>query len=74
MASETTDLLFQFKTVQSNVFRTLGEALKEILTDANIVFMPTGVKICAMDASQTVLVHLKLDAESFEEYFCLGRY
>ena len=51
-------------------FKTLGEALKEILTDANIVFTNSGVKICAMDASQTVLVHLKLDADKFEEYYC----
>ena len=63
-------LLFQFKTVQSNVFKTLGEALKEILTDANIIFTKTGLKICAMDASQTVLVHLKLEADNFEEYYC----
>ena len=63
--------IFQFKTVQSNVFKTLGEALKEILTDANIMFTTTGLKLCAMDASQTVLVHLKLDSESFEEYFYL---
>lgn len=71
--TELSNLLFQFKTVQSNVFRTLGEALKEILTDANIIFMPTGLKICAMDASQTVLVHLKLDADNFEEYYCAGK-
>ncbi len=63
-------ILFQFKTVQSNVFKSLGEAMKDILTDAGIVFTKTGVKICEMDASQTILVHLKLHADKFEEYFC----
>ena len=58
----TSEYLFSFKTIQSNVIKTLGEALKEILTDANISFNKSGVKICAMDATQTVLVHLKLDA------------
>tara|TARA_B110000977_G_scaffold192449_1_gene265952 strand:+ start:765 stop:1553 length:789 start_codon:yes stop_codon:yes gene_type:complete len=66
----SSEYLFSFKTIQSNVIKTLGEALKEILTDANISFNKSGVKICAMDATQTVLVHLKLDSDNFEEYYC----
>ena len=54
MSSDTTDLLFQFKTSSIECFPSLGEALKEILTDANIVFLPSGVKICAMDASDGI--------------------
>ena len=61
------------KTVQTNAFKTLCEALKEILTDTNLIFTPEGIKIIAMDPSHTVLVHLKLEKESFEEYFCTDK-
>ena len=30
----------------------------------------TGIKVIAMDASHTVLVHLKLEAKNFESYYC----
>lgn len=58
------------KTVQASAFRTLIEALKDILQDVNIEFDETGIKIVAMDVSHTVLVHLKLDSNSFEHYYC----
>jgi proliferating cell nuclear antigen len=60
----------ELKTVQSSAFRILIEALKEILTDANLEFDKEGIKIVAMDASHTVLVHLKLEAGKFESYYC----
>ena len=62
--------ILELKTVQTNSFKVLIEALKEILTDANITFDSTGLKIVAMDPSQTVLVHLKLEASKFEYYKC----
>ncbi len=60
----------EIKTVQSAAFRILIEALKEILTDTNIEFNSTGIKIMAMDASHTVLVHVKLEASNFEQFYC----
>ena len=63
----------ELKTVQSGAFRTLIEALKEILTDANFIFDSNGIKVMAMDSSHTVLVHLKLDAKQFELYKCNER-
>ena len=60
----------EIKTVQSAAFRVLTEALKEILTDANFEIDKSGIKIMAMDASHTVLVHLRLNAENFEHYKC----
>jgi proliferating cell nuclear antigen len=62
--------LMEFKTLQSTSFRTLIEALKEILTETNIEFSPSGIRIVAIDNTHSVMVHLKLDAKSFEEYFC----
>jgi len=60
----------ELKTVQSSAFRILIEALKEILTDANLEFDENSLKIIAMDASHTVLVHLKLEGSNFEHYYC----
>ena len=65
------------KTVQTTVFKTLVEALKDILTDVNIEFFKGNsdseneedkgyIKIVAMDSSQTILVHLKLEGSRFE--------
>ena len=54
------------KTIQANAFKTLIEALKEILNDANLEFDEHGIKIKAMDSSHTVLVYLKLEANKFE--------
>ena len=72
--------IMETKTVQTTVFKTLVEALKDILTDVNIEFnkgyseAPNdedkgSIKIVAMDASQTILVHLKLEGRYFENYF-----
>ena len=44
---------FVIRTVQASAFRTLVEALKEILTDVNIEIDKTGMKIIAMDADRT---------------------
>lgn len=62
--------IVEAKTIQTNAFKTCIEALKEILTDANIEVSDTGLRIVAMDPSQTVLVHLKLNANSFETFVC----
>jgi proliferating cell nuclear antigen len=62
--------LFEIKTIQAAAFRTLIEALKEILTEANLEFDNTGIKIMAMDETHTVLVHLKLLADRFNEFYC----
>jgi len=60
----------ELKTVQTNAFKTLTEALKEILTDANIEFTDSAMKIITMDPTQTILVHLKLEKDNFEYYHC----
>ena len=69
----STNYILEVKTVQSSAFRILIEALKEILTDANLEFDDSGIKIMAMDSSHTVLVHLKLNADSFEEFKCVNK-
>ena len=68
------DYIFQVKTVQTSVFKTLIEALKDILTDGNIDLGAGNsqnedenekgtIKIVALDPTQTVMVHLKLEGK-----------
>lgn len=66
--------LFEIKTVQSGAFRTLIEALKEILTEANLEFDSQGVKIMAVDETHTVLVYLRLYSDRFETYYCPAKH
>ena len=62
--------IFELKTVQGSAFKGLCEAKKEILTEANFECDKTGIRVVQMDSTHTVLVHLKLDADSFESYVC----
>jgi proliferating cell nuclear antigen len=54
-------------------FKTLIESLKDILADVNIEFNEEGMKIITMDSTQTILVHLKLEASNFEYYYCKNK-
>ena len=58
------------KTVQIAPMRTLLTALKDILLESNITFCPDGIRIINMDKSHTMLAHMLLAAENFEEYDC----
>ena len=63
--------ILEMKTVQSNNIRILFEVLKEVLlSDINIIFTPDHIKIAEMDGSQVALVHLTLQSEAFEHYYC----
>ena len=66
--------LFEIRTVQSGAFRTLIEALKEILTEANLEFDSTGIRIIDVDETHTVLTYLRLHADRFEGYYCPAKY
>jgi len=62
--------ILEIKTVQSNSIKTLVESLKEVLTDVNIYFDQTGMKIMTMDSARVSLVYTKLNAQNFEQYYC----
>lgn len=70
---EICNYTLEVKTVQSQAFKILIEALKELLTDTVLEFDETGMKIVSIDTSHIVLVHLKLDACKFESYHCEGK-
>jgi proliferating cell nuclear antigen len=63
------DNILEIKTVQIAPFRTLLTALKDILIETNIVFTEKGISITNMDKSKTILAHVNLNAESFEQYY-----
>ena len=65
--------IVDIRTVQAVPFKTMAEALKEILVDINIEFTEEGLKIMEIDATQSVLVHLQLDANKFQIYKCTKR-
>jgi proliferating cell nuclear antigen len=62
--------ILELFTVQTSVFKTLIEALKNTLPDTNIEFDESGLKIVDTNPSKNVLVHLKLNGNSFERYTC----
>ena len=66
--------LFEIRTVQSAAFRTLIEALKEILTEANLEFDSTGIKVIDVDETHTVLTFLRLHSDRFEYFYCPVKY
>lgn len=66
--------LFEIRTVQSGAFRTLIEALKEILTDANLEIDSTGIRIVDVDETHTVLTYLRLHSDRFEGFYCPAKY
>jgi proliferating cell nuclear antigen len=70
MVDGTSSTVLSIKTVQISPFRTLMTALKDILLETNITFQKDGIRIINMDKSHTILVHLFLKAENFEEYEC----
>jgi len=57
--------------VQGGAFRTLIEAVELILPEANFEFDETGIRMMDMDATQSLLVHMKLHKERFETYRCV---
>jgi len=70
MKSNNEEYLMNIKTIQAPIFKQVVDALKDILTDVNLEIDKSGLKIVAMDNTNIVLIHLKLEAEKFEEYFC----
>ncbi len=62
--------ILYLRTIQASAIRTLSEALREVLTDLNIHFDQSGLRITAMDTNQVSFVYLQLKADKFENYHC----
>lgn len=64
------NILFRFKTVQTNAIRILFESLKNILSDVNFKADECGLKLTTIDGANAAIVNLFLYKEKFEEYIC----
>lgn len=62
-----------FKTIQANAIKCILEVLKDILSDVNMIFDETGLRILSLDSARVALVNVFLDASKFEEYKCTSR-
>ena len=70
MDSTHSEYVFHIRTVKASPFRTLVDAVKDILTEVNLEVDSTGINIMAMDGTHAILVHMKLYANRFDEFFC----
>lgn len=83
LSSTSPEGLIRISTVQTSAFKTLIEALKDILIDCNLEFIPDGegegssktgsIKILAVNNQAGMLVHMRLHSNNFDEFHCLGR-
>jgi len=55
---------------EAKVIKHLFEALKEMLNEVNLTCSPSGIKIQSMDPSHVSLIHVNLEARSFDKYEC----
>ena len=64
------EYVFLCRTVKASPVRTLVDAVKDILTEVNLEVDSNGIKIMAMDGTHTILVHMRLYADRFDEFYC----
>lgn len=60
--------VFILSTVQTQAFKTLITALKEIIIETHIVFDNDGMKIVNIDPNKAVIVNLLLESKKFQGY------
>jgi proliferating cell nuclear antigen len=70
MSLDNNEYLLNIKTIQASTIKLVIDAMKEILMDVNLEFDDSGMKIIALDNTHIVLIHLKLEADKFEKYYC----
>lgn len=61
---------FFARTVQACVLKVLMDSIKDLLVDTTLTFTKEGIKLVALDNTHVVMIHLKLDAKRFEEFYC----
>lgn len=58
------------RTSQSSAIKTLLETLKDLLEDVAFEFDHDGVRLVATDNTHIAMIHLRLDASRFDEFWC----
>jgi len=62
--------VFHLWTSKTPPIKYLTELLKDLLTDGNLECTSEGIKLLSINSSRTVLIHMKLFKDSFEDYKC----
>jgi proliferating cell nuclear antigen len=62
--------IVEASTCNSSAIKTLSEVIKSILTEVNMVFDSDGIRMVAINKSQNLLFHLRLNADGFQVYKC----
>jgi len=62
--------ILEITTVQTGTFLNLIKGLKDITEDVNLKITNGGLSITTVDNTLSVMLLLKLDADSFEKYVC----
>jgi proliferating cell nuclear antigen len=65
--------IFKAKTIEAYTIKSLSEVLQNILTDVCFTFDKDGISLLTIDNKKpaNLLIHLKMNSESFDEYYCL---
>lgn len=63
---------YQFHLWTSKIapIKYLTELLKDLLTEGNLECNSEGIKLLSIDSGRTVLIHMKLFKDGFEDYKC----
>lgn len=62
--------MFEARMAEAGTFKRVVDAMKDLVTDANLDCSSGGINIQAMDSSHVSLVALVLRAEGFDMYRC----
>ncbi len=62
--------MFEARLEQGSLLKKIVEAMKDLVTDANLECNEDGIKLQAMDSSHVSLISLSLAKEGFAEYRC----
>ena len=68
--NDFSNYLFHLWTSKTPPIKYLTELLKDLLTEGNLECSEEGIKLLSLDSGRTVLVHMKLLKDSFEDYKC----
>ena len=62
--------IFHLWTSKTQPIKYLTELLKDLLTDGNLECNSDGIKLLSIDSGRTVLIHMKLFKDGFEDFKC----
>lgn len=62
--------MFEAKLTQAKLLKSIVDAIRETIGEANFEISSSGMELQAMDSSHVALVSLRLDSEGFEQYRC----